>query len=113
MIELFMIGNLGTDAVMNMANSKPIVNFCVCHSESWRNRPENQEVKKYWVDCAYFSDSAELVAMLKKGTQVYVKGTPHIGIHIKKGTNEPIAVQYLRVSKIEILSKKKKEESTV
>lgn len=104
-----MIGNLGADAVMNKIGDKHIINFSVCHSESWKNRPDNIETKKFWVDCAYFSDSNELVQMLLKGVQVYVKGSPDVKVHVKKITNEPIAVQYLKVSKIEILSKKKKE----
>lgn len=110
MIELFMIGNLGADAVLNTANERPVINFSVCHSDTWKRR--NQDEKKYWVDCAYFVDNDALVGLLTKGTQVYVKGTPDIGIHIKKENNEPVAVQYLRVSKVEILSKKRKEETT-
>ncbi len=107
MIEFKIIGNLGADAIQNQANGKNILNFAVCHSESWKKR--HPEEKKYWVDCAYFIDSPELLALLKKGTLVYVAGTPNVGVHIPKG-GDPIGVQYLRVSKVEILSKKKREE---
>lgn len=110
MIEFFIIGNLGADAVMNVAEGRSIINFSVCHSESWKNREGNKEEKKQWVDCAYYSDSQELLGMLKKGVQVYAKGSPSVKIHIPKGDNrDPIPVQYLRVSKMEVLSKKKKE----
>jgi single-strand DNA-binding protein len=109
MIEFKIIGNLGADAVLNTANARPIINFAVCHSESWRKR--NGEEKKYWVDCAYFIDNPELLALLKKGSLVYVAGTPNVGVHVPKG-GDPIGVQYLRVSKVEILSKKKREEET-
>jgi len=112
MIEFFIIGNLGADSVMNKIGERSVINFAVCHSEVWKSRPENKESKKYWVDCAYLSDSVELLEMLSKGTQVYVKGTPEVKVHVKKdGT--PTAVQYLKVSKIEVLSKKKKEDSTL
>lgn len=111
MIEFSMTGNLGADAVMNEVNGKKIVNMNICHSEAWRNREENKENKKYWVDCGYFCESEDLLKMLLKGTLVYVRGTPDVRIHIKKD-NTPVAVQYLRVSKIEVLSKRKKEEST-
>lgn len=106
-----MIGNLGADAVMNDANGRKIINFAVCHSEQWRNREGNKEEKKHWVDCAYYSDSQELLSMLKKGTHVYAKGFPEVKVHVPK-SGDPIAVQYLRVSKIEVLSKRKKEEPT-
>lgn len=108
MIEFFIIGNLGADAVMNVAEGRSIINFAVCHSESWRNREGNKEEKKQWVDCAYYSDSQELLDMLKKGVQVYAKGSPSVKIHVKKD-GDPTPVQYLRVSKMEVLSKKKKE----
>lgn len=112
MIEFSIIGNLGKDAVMNKDGDRTFVNFHVCHSEVWRNRPENKEAKKYWVDCAYLCDSEELLKMLTKGTQVYARGTPDTKVHIKTdGT--PISVQYLRVSKVEILSKKKKEDTNI
>ncbi len=109
MIEFFIIGNLGADAVMNDNGSRKIINFAVCHSETFKNREGNRESKKLWVDCAYYSDSNELLEMLKKGVQVYAKGSPDVRVHVPKG-GDPIAVQYLKVSKVEVLSKKKKDE---
>lgn len=111
MIELKIIGNLGADAVMNKVESRSIINFAVCHSETYNKRnSEGRETKQFWADCAYNSDSEELLKMLTKGTLVYATGSPDTKVHIKKGSNEPVAVQYLRVSKIEILSKKRREE---
>lgn len=46
MIEFFIIGNLGADAVMNEHDGRHIVNFSVCHSEQWKNREGNKETKK-------------------------------------------------------------------
>ena len=112
MIEFSMTGNLGADAVMNSIGEKKILNFNVCHSETWRNRTENKETKKYWVDCAYFSDSEELLKMLTAGTLVYVRGTPETKIHIKKDST-PVSVQYLRVSKMEVLSKKSRKDESI
>lgn len=108
MIEFFMIGNLGADAISNMAGSKPVINFAICHSETWKKRQDAEEVKKYWVDCAFFVDNPELAKLLTKGTQVYVKGRPEVKMHVPKG-GDPVAVQYLIVSKVEILSKRRKE----
>lgn len=108
MIEFFIIGNLGADAVMNKNGDSSIINFSVCHSETTKKRQEAQETKKHWVDCAYFIDSSELLELLKKGTLVYAKGFPSTKVHMKNNT--PVSVQYLRVSKVEILSKKRKEE---
>lgn len=111
MIEFKIIGNLGADAVMNKVESRSIINFSVCHSETYNKRnSEGKETKQFWADCAYNSESEELLNMLKKGVLVYATGSPDTRVHIKKG-GDPIAVQYLRVSKIEILSKRKRDDS--
>jgi single-strand DNA-binding protein len=105
MIEFFITGNLGSDAVMNSMNGRGVINFLVCHSDAWRNRDGNKETKKTWVDCAFVSDSQELLQKLTKGTLVYAKGTPSVKIHTPDN-GDPVAVQYLKVSKVEILHKK-------
>lgn len=108
MIEFFMIGNLGADAVVNIAAGQSVINFNVCHSESTKRRNAENGVVKNWVDCAYYVDNPELVLLLTKGVQVYVKGFPLVKVHIDKN-GDPIPVQYLRVHKVEVLSKKKRE----
>lgn len=105
-----MIGNLGADAVVNNAFGQPVINFSVCHSESTKRRNTENGVLKNWVECAYYADNKELVEMLTKGVQVYVKGFPLVKVHVPKGGGDPIPVQYLRVHKIEVLSRKKKED---
>ena|SRR5688572_28415784 len=109
MIEFFMIGNLGGDAVLNMANGKPVINFSVCRIETWKKRMgEDDSNKKIWVDCAYYVDNPELLKLLSKGTQVFVKGTPSVKMHYPKG-GDPFALQHLTVSKVDILSIKKRD----
>lgn len=109
MIELTVIGNLGADAVMNenKTTGKKILNFNICRSEVVKRRMEAAgDEKKQWVDCAYFSDDEDLLKLLTKGTLVFVKGWPEARVHIKKdGTPSP--VQYLKVSKVEVLSIKR------
>lgn len=105
-----MIGNLGADAVINKIGDRSVINFSLCHSETWRKRQEEEGTKKYWVDCAYFVDNPELAKLLTRGKQVYAKGKPEVKIHVPKNGSDPIAVQALIVSKVEILSSKKKEE---
>lgn len=109
MIELTIIGNLGADAVMNenKNNGRFIINFNICRSEVVKKRlSESGEKVIQWVDCAFFSEDRDLLKLLTKGTLVYAKGWPDVKIHTKKD-NTPVAIQYLKVSKVEILSIKK------
>ena len=110
MIELTIIGNLGADAVINKTNGgTSIMNFNICRSEVVKKRMnEAGEKKTNWVDCAYFSEDNDLLKLLTKGTLVFAKGWPDVKIHVRKdGT--PTAVQSLKVTKVEILSVKRKE----
>lgn len=113
MIELTLIGNLGADAVMNEnpSNGRKILNFNVCRSEVVKRRMDQAgEEKKQWADCAFFTDDESLLRLLTKGTLVFVKGWPDVKIHFKKdGTPSPVL--YLKVSKVEVLSVKRKEAS--
>jgi single-stranded DNA-binding protein len=107
MIELFIVGNLGADAVANVAGGRPVINFNVCHSESTKRRNIENGILKVWVDCAYYVENPELVSLLTKGVKVVVKGHPFVKTHINK-EGDPISVQCLRVRTMEVLSSQKK-----
>jgi len=78
MIKLLAIGNLGKDAVLNNVNGKNVINFTVAHTERYKDAQGNQKDKTTWVDCAYWTDRTGIAPYLKKGTQVYVEGTPDV-----------------------------------
>lgn len=107
MIVFSMTGNLGNDAVMTEANGKKVINFNVCHSESWKTKEGERSSKQYWVDCDYFSEDEILLKMLTKGSLVHVSGGKvESRIHFRKSDNAPMPIQYLKVSKVEILNQK-------
>jgi single-strand DNA-binding protein len=78
MIKLQVIGNLGKDALLNQVNGKNVINFTVAHTERYRDSSGAQKEKTTWVECAYWTDRTGVVPYLKKGSQVYVEGTPEI-----------------------------------
>lgn len=78
MIKLQVIGNLGKDALLNQVNGKNVINFTVAHTERYRDSSGNQKEKTTWVECAYWTDRTGVVPYLKRGSQVYVEGTPEI-----------------------------------
>lgn len=84
MIKLQVIGNLGKDAVVNNVNGKNVINFTVAHTEKYRDAQGNQKDKTTWVDCAYWTDRTAIAPYLKKGTQVYVEGTPDVRTYTKQ-----------------------------
>jgi single-strand DNA-binding protein len=78
MIKLQVIGNLGKDAIVNEVNGKSVINFNVAHTERFKDAQGNPKDRTTWVDCSYWTDRTAVAPYLKKGTQVYVEGTPDV-----------------------------------
>ena len=111
MIKLLAIGNLGKDAVLNNVNGKNVINFTVAHTERYKDAQGNQKDKTTWVDCAYWTDRTGIAPYLKKGTQVYVEGTPDVRTYTTQdGRNG--ATLSVRVASVQLLGAKPSESGS-
>ena len=112
MIKMQVIGNLGKDCVTNTVNGKNVINFSVAHKEKFKDSSGQPKEKTTWVDCAYWTDRVGIVPYLKKGTQVYVEGSPEVRSFLRNdGT--PGASLTMRVSNIQLLGSGSRQEVTV
>lgn len=102
MIKLQAIGNLGKDCVTNTVNGKNVINFNVAHTEKFKDAQGNQKDKTIWVECAYWTDRTGIAPYLRKGTQVYVEGTPDIRTYSKNDGTTGVSLT-LRVLNIQLL----------
>src|SRR5215475_8072377 len=102
MIKLQVIGNLGKDCVTNTVNGKNVINFNVAHTEKFRDAQGNQKDKTIWVECAYWTDRTGIAPYLKKGTQVYVEGTPEVRTYPKNDGTTGVSLT-LRVQSVQLL----------
>lgn len=105
MIKLQVIGNLGRDCTVNNVNGRSVMNFTVAHTERYRDAQGNQQDKTIWVDCAYWSDRTAVAPYLKKGTQVYVEGTPEVRTFTKNDGSTGASLS-LRVLSVQLLGAK-------
>jgi single-strand DNA-binding protein len=79
MIKMFLIGNLGKDAIVNTLQSgKTVINFSCAHTETFKDAQGEKKEKTTWVDCAWWTDSTAIAPYLKKGTKVFLEGTPDL-----------------------------------
>lgn len=102
MIKLQVIGNLGKDCIVNNVNGKNVINFNVAHTEKYKDAQGVQKDKTIWVECAYWTERIGISPYLKKGTQVFVEGTPEIRNYTtKEGT--PGSSLSLRISMVQLL----------
>ena len=102
MIKLQVIGNLGKDCVTNTVNGKSVINFNVAHTEKFRNNQGVQQDKTIWVECAYWTDRTAIAPYLKKGTQVYVEGSPEVRTYPKNDGTTGVSLS-LRVVSVQLL----------
>ena len=77
MIKLEIIGNLGADAEIKQYNGNKFVSFRVAHTDKWVDQQTGViSTQTTWVSCSLNGDGGALTEYLKKGTKVYVRGTP-------------------------------------
>ena len=108
MIKLQVIGNLGKDCITNSVSGKNVINFSVAHTEKVRDQQGNQKDKTIWVDCAYWTEKTGIAPYLKKGTQVYVEGTPDIRTYPKTDGTTGVSLT-LRVLSVQLLGSRPNE----
>jgi single-strand DNA-binding protein len=88
MIKMQVIGHLGKDCTTNLVNGRSVMNFTIAHTEKFKDAQGALKEKTTWVDCAYWSDRTAIAPYLKKGTQVFVEGTPDMRVFTRNdGTN--------------------------
>src|ERR1700709_1323950 len=110
MIKMQVIGNLGKDCITNLVNGKNVINFNVAHTEKFRDAKGEHKEKTLWVDCAYWTDRTAIAPYLKKGTQVYVEGTPDIRTYQKTDGTQGVSLT-LRVLSVQLLGSRNTNES--
>jgi len=102
MIKLQVIGNLGKDCLTNSVNGKSVMNFNVAHTEKYKDASGQQKERTTWVECAYWSDRTAVAPYLRKGTQVYVEGTPEVRTFTRNDGTFGASLT-LRVSSVQLL----------
>jgi single-strand DNA-binding protein len=102
MIKLQVIGNLGKDCITNQVNGKNVINFNVAHTEKFKDATGAQKERVTWVECAYWTDRTGIAPYLKKGSQVYVEGTPEVK-SFQKNDGTPGSSLNLRVLSVQLL----------
>ena len=89
MIKLEIIGNLGADAEVKVYNGNKFVSFRVAHTDKWVDQNTGViSTQTTWVSCSMNGDGGGLTPYLKKGTKVFVRGTPNFVVYSSPKTHK-------------------------
>lgn len=105
MIKLQVIGNLGKDGIVSNVNGKTVINFSVAHTERYKDSAGALKERTIWIDCAYWTEKTGIAPYLKKGTQVYVEGSPDVRSYTTNDGRAGASLT-LRVSSVQLIGSK-------
>lgn len=105
------IGNLGADAEVKIYNGNKFVSFRVAHTDKWVDQQTGViSTQTTWVSCSLNGDGGALTPYLKKGTKVFVRGTPNFVTFSSPKTHKFETGVNLFVREIELCGGNQKQE---
>lgn len=103
MIKMEIIGNLGADAEVKVYNGNKFVSFRVAHTDKWVDQQTGViSTQTTWVSCSLNGDGGGLTPYLKKGTKVFVRGTPNFVVYSSPKTHKMETGVNLFVREVEL-----------
>lgn len=81
MLRLQAIGNLGADAELRRQDGREFITFKVADTRKWHDAAGQEHTETQWISCTMNGAQNALLPYLKKGTKVYVDGSPSTRIY--------------------------------
>ena len=112
MIKLEIIGNLGADAEVKVYNGNKFVSFRFAHTDKWVDQNTGViSTQTTWVSCSMNGDGGGLTPYLKKGTKVFVRGTPNFVVYSSPKTHKMESGVNLFVREVELCGGHQEQEN--
>ena len=111
MLQIQLIGNLGTDSKIQEINGNKIINFSVAINDNYKDSDGNVIERTTWVNCAIAKKegSTKVAEYLLKGTKVFVQGKSSVKVwKDNNGVHQPSINVW--VDRVELLSTSVKKE---
>ena len=111
MIKMEIIGNLGANAEVKVYNGNKFVSFRVAHTDKWVDQQTGViSTQTTWVSCSLNGDGGGLTPYLKKGTKVFLRGTPNFVTYSSPKTHKMETGVNLFVREIELCGGQREQE---
>ena len=110
-MRLEIIGNLGADAEIKEVNGRKFVSFRIAHTDKWVDQNTGViSTQTTWVSCSMNGDGGGLTPYLKKGTKVFVRGTPNFVVYSSPKTHKMETGVNLFVREVELCGGHQEQE---
>lgn len=106
MLQISIIGALGADAQVRIANGKNFVSFNVATNERYTKSDGTTVETTTWVNCTLPGDGGNLLQYLRKGTLVYCSGHGSARVYSSPKEKAMVAGIDCRVDMLELVGGK-------
>lgn len=100
--KIIITGNVVRDAEVRTVNDKSVINFTVASNERYLDKDGVKQTKASYFNCSMWRDKTTVAQYIKKGTKVYVDGSPSAEYYETK-SGEKMALMKIRVTDFELL----------
>jgi single-strand DNA-binding protein len=105
MLQVEVIGNLGSDAEIKEFGGKKYVSFNVAHSDVSKDQQGNRVEQTTWVSILWYGDGGGLFQYLKRGSKVFVRGRQKVKLYADKNGNAQFAIN-VNASEVQLCGSK-------
>lgn len=92
MLKAEIIGNIGADAEVKEFSGKKYVSFSVAHTEYQKDEQGNRTDQTTWVSVLWYGEGGGLLAYLKRGAKVFVRGNLKVKMYTDRNGNQQAAI---------------------
>lgn len=102
MLNVTLVGKLGTDAQKQSKDGRNFTTFRVAHNDDWTDQAGQRHSSVIWVDCI-MNDHPKVADYLKQGTLVCVTGSVKLRVFSSEKERCMKAGMQINVQRIELL----------
>jgi single-strand DNA-binding protein len=111
MLKLTIIGNLGSDAIIQQTNNGSFAKFSVAINESYTDKNGQKVEKSTWVDCILNNSNHGAIPFIKKGGKIYVEGSLKVNKYKKDPQSETMIQISCNVQQLQLLGSPKTQDN--
>lgn len=103
MLQIQIIGNLGSDATIIDSNGSKFASFSIAVNENYKNKEGQKVEKTTWVKCILNDANHGAIPFIKKGNKIFVQGKLSVRKYKLDGSDETQIQVTCNVANLELL----------